>query len=150
MKKYILTLAAIILPMVAFAHDEGHGPKVDDTGKHGGILAPVVDAKDVEKGGHAHLVYKAELVRSEDGTVRVYYYDKEMKPIQIEKTFGKTANGVVETTKKKEVKTESFSLTVEDNAFVGKAPKPSSKPFNIHVRVKEGDRELFVGFDNLD
>jgi len=149
MKIYILTFAAMILPLVAFAHDEGHGPKLTDTAKQGGVVAPVIDAKDADKGAHATLVYKAELVRSEDGTVRVYFYDKDMKPLSNTK-LEKTANGIVEVIKKKEVTKTPFSMNLEEGAYVGKAPKASSKPFNIDVRVKEGERELLVAFDNLD
>jgi hypothetical protein len=150
MKKYVLAIAVIILPLIAFAHDEGHGPKLTDTAKQGGVLAPVIDSKDADKGAKAELVYKAELVRAEDGTVRVYFYDKDMKPLLSNSKFEKTANGIVEVIKKKEVTKTPFSLNFEEGAYIGKAPKASSKPFNIDVRVKEGERELLVGFDNLD
>jgi hypothetical protein len=153
MKKYMmipLAIATLLMPFLAVAHDEGHGPKLTDAGKHGGIVAPVIDSKEAEQGAHAHLVYKAELVISDDGTARVYFYDKEMKPLEVESKFGKTASGVVEVIKKKDVKTTPFSLTLEDGVYVGMAPKATSKPFNIDVRVKEGERELLVGFDNLD
>jgi hypothetical protein len=150
MKKHMLTLILLALPTLAFAHDEGHGPKLTDSGKQGGIVAPVIDAKDVDKGAKAEFIYKAELVRSEDGSVRLYVYDKDMKPMALEAKFGKEASGIVETEKKKEVTKTPFSLRLEEGAFLGKPEKPAIKPFNIDIRLKEAGRELLVAFDNLD
>jgi len=143
----MLTLA--LASTGALAHDEGHGPKVTDAGKQGGVLAPVIDAKDVKKGAHADLVYKAELVRSEDGTVRVYFYDKEMKALDLSK-LDQAGNGFVEFKKGKKWTKTPFALKQEDGAFIAKAPKAGAKPFNIDVHVKEGSRGLMAAFDNLD
>jgi hypothetical protein len=144
-----ITLIALIAAASAFAHDEGHGPKLTDTAKQGGIVAPVIDAKEASKGAKAGVVYKSELVRSEDGTVRVYLYDQDMNPLDLGK-LDKSAKGIVEFKKNKKWTKNEFSLSQEEGAFVGKAPKSPSKPFNIDVRVKEGSKELLTAFDNLD
>ncbi|MBI4346246.1 MAG: hypothetical protein HY553_05285, partial [Elusimicrobia bacterium] len=68
-------LLAAALASAAYAHDEGHGPKLTDQPPQGGVLTAVVEAKDAKLGPAAALVYKAELVRSDDGTVRVTLYD---------------------------------------------------------------------------
>jgi len=149
MKKTIGILITLLVASTSFAHDGGHGPKLTDTAKQGGVVSPVIAAKDANIGKKADLVYKAELVRSEDGTVRVYFYDKKMNPLDLSK-FEKSIQGIVETMKKKKMSKTPFALKLEDNAFVGKAPKPASKPFNIDVHVKEAGKELLAAFDNLD
>ncbi len=132
-----------------WAHDEGHGPKLTDSAKQGGVVSPVVEAKDASKGAKAPLIHKSELVRAEDGSVRVYLYDKEMKPLDLSQ-FDSSAKGVVEFKKNKKWNKVPFSLKQEEGAFVGKAPQVASKPFNIDIHVKEGSKELLAAFDNLD
>lgn len=149
MKKIVILVTAFLFSFSAMAHDEGHGPKLPDTGKQGGIVSSVVLLKDAAKGAKANLVYKSELVRSEDETVHLYFYDKEMNSLDLGK-FNKNAKGVVEVEKRKKVTKTPFDLTLEENAFVGNVPKPSSKPFNIDITVKEGDKVLLTAFDNLD
>lgn len=153
-------MKAILLIMVAalsyvgapklFAHDEGHGPKLTDQGKRGGVMSPVIDKKDYSKGAKAAVVYKGELVMSEDGTVRVYLYDVGMNPLDAVNLSAK-AKGVVETEKKGKMTRVPFPLNLEeDGGFMGVAPKSKVKPFNIDVVIKEGERDLLVAFDNLD
>ena len=78
----------------SYAHDEGHGPKLTDQGRQGGVVSPVIDKKDYSKGAKAPVVYKGELVRSEDGTVRVYIYDAQMNPLDAAR-LAPEAKGVV-------------------------------------------------------
>lgn len=146
--KKILALT-IALALNAFAHDEGHGPKLTDAPKQGGVVTSVVLAKDATLGTKAELHYKAELVRSADGTVRVYYYDKAMTPLKAG-TFSTTAKAILITAKKGKVTTQNFEMKIVEDHFEGKAPKPSRKPYNIDVKVMEGEKELLAAFDNLD
>lgn len=148
MRKSILFFS-LFLGLNVMAHDEGHGPKLSDTGKQGGIVSPVIDAGEASKGTKASLLYKAELVRSEDGTVRVYFYDKDMKPLDLAK-LDKSAKGFLEFKKNKKWTKQEFALSQEEGAFMAKAPKSPSKPFNIDVVVKESGKELLSAFDNLD
>jgi len=141
-------LSLLLLASVASAHDEGHGPKFVESSKQGGVTASVVDAKDAKLGAKAALVYKAELIRAEDGTVRVYLYDKKMTPLDAS-TFDKSAKAVLLAGKKK-AKQMAFALSLEEGAFIGKAPKAPSKPFNIEITFKEGKRTLLAAFENLD
>lgn len=147
MKKVLVLILAISIH--AFAHDEGHGPKLVDAPKQGGLVTSVVMAKDASKGPKAELIHKAELVRSNDGTVRVYYYDKDMNLLKAG-TFGLTAKAVLITTKKGKVTTQNFDLKFTEDHFEGKAPRPAKKPYNIDVKVMEGDKELLAAFDTLD
>lgn len=146
--KMILVLA-IAISVNAFAHDGGHGPKLADAPKQGGVVTSVVMAKDASKGTKAELIHKAELVRSAEGIVRVYYFDKDMNPLKAG-TFASTAKAVLITTKKGKVTTQKFDLKFVEDHFEGKAPRPAKKPYNIDVKVMEGDKELLAAFDNLD
>ncbi len=148
----VLTISCVLLlSTMAFAHDEGHGPKISDSPKQGGVVSGVIESKDASKGAQATLVHKGELARSDDGTVRLYLYDKQMSPLDVT-GFSQEAKGVVEFKKKKTKKWTKvpFTLKLEEGVFVGKAPQAESKPFNIDVKVNDGKRELLTAFDNLD
>ena len=147
--RYFLLSVAFLVSVAGIAHDEGHGPKLTDAAKQGGVVSPVIDAKDASKGAKASLVYKSELVRSEDGTVRVYFYDKDMNPLNLNQ-LDTSAKGIVEFKKNRKWNKVPFSLKQEEGAFVGKAPQVAAKPFNIDIHVKEGKKELLAAFDNLD
>jgi hypothetical protein len=147
--KWVALAACLMMTSPVRAHDEGHGPKLTDTGSYGGVVTAVVAAKDAGLGAQAPLIHKAELVRSEDGTVRVYLYDKDMKPLDIA-TFDKSAkaNLIAMTGGKESVL--PFDLQLEGSSFIGKAPQAPAKPFNIDVVMKAKDQELLSAFDNLD
>jgi hypothetical protein len=148
MKKVIMILA-IGLAATAQAHDEGHGPKLADTGKYGGLVSAVVLKADAGKGSAAALVYKAELVRSADGTTRVYLYDTAMKPID-SKGFETKGSASLAAKVKVKWKSVDFPLVLKDKSFVGTMPKPEAKPYNIDVTLKQDGKELLSAFDNLD
>lgn len=149
--KQTLLLAAISLGFFisAYAHDEGHGPKLSDTGKYGGLVSGVVLKSDAKLGAKAPLVHKAELVRSSDGMVRFYLYDQKMAPLDL-KTMSTKATASLAAKVKGKWKDLSFDLEVKDGVFIGKMPKPEAKPYNIDVVVKDGEKELLTAFDNLD
>lgn len=147
--KSILLAASLMLAAPAMAHDDGHGPKLTDTGSYGGVVTAVVEAKDAGLGAKAPLVHKAELVRGEDGTVRVYLYDKDMKPLDIA-AFEKSAKANLISMAGGKETVLPFDLQLEGNSFIGKAPQAPSKPFNIDVVMKAKDQELLSAFDNLD
>ena len=148
MKKLFITLA-LALTTIAYAHDEGHGPKLADTGKFGGLVSAVVLKSEAKLGTKATLLQKSELVRSVDGTVRVYIYDTAMKPADL-KSFDPKGSALLITSTKKKFKETSFPLELKDGAFVGTMPKPASKPYNIDVTIKNEGKELLSAFDNLD
>lgn len=147
MKTILVLLMALSLNV--FAHDEGHGPKLTDAPKQGGVVTSVVLAKEASKGTKADLIYKSELARTSDGTVRVYYYDKTMKQIDL-KGFAQKAKAELITSKKGKVNVQKFELEKHGDHYMGKMPKPARRPYNIDVKVKEGEKELLAAFDNLD
>ncbi len=147
MKKiYVLFLA---LSLNVYAHDEGHGPKLTDAPKMGGVVASVVLAKEASKGSKAELLYKGELARTSDGSVRIYYYDKDMNKIDLA-AFSEKASAEVITSRRGKVETQTFELVKHGDHYMGKMPTPARKPFNIDVKTKSADKELLVAFDNLD
>ena len=149
MKKRIFSSLVMLFANLAQAHDEGHGPKLADAGKYGGIVSSVVKVAEASKGAKAELMHKAELARSSDGTVRVYLYDKDMKPLDL-KAFDAKGSASLLVKMKGKWKSLDFPLELKDNAFVGKMPKPESKPYNIDVTLKSSDTKLLSAFDNLD
>lgn len=149
MIKKILFILTLALVGHAQAHDEGHGPKLADAGKYGGLVSAVVLKADAKKGAKAPLVNKAELVRAADGTLRIYMYDATMKPLDISTFDTKGTATIIAKVKKKMTETE-FALQIKDGAFVGTMPTPKSKPYNVDIVVKQNGKELLTAFDNLD
>lgn len=147
--KSVITVIFLVLSTLALAHDEGHGPKLTESGKFGGVLASVIEEGDIKKGPAAKRIYKAELVRSEENDVTIYIYDEKMNIVPMSK-FSKDGNGKLEIEKNKKFVTTDFKIVAKGNHFEGKAPRPEKRPFNIDVKFSEGTRDLFVAFDNLD
>ncbi|MEW5883932.1 MAG: hypothetical protein AB1725_06885 [Armatimonadota bacterium] len=149
MTRLAVLFAALLAASTSLAHDEGHGPRLmEEPPKQGGLIASVVDAKDAKLGPEAPLVYKAELIRSDDGTMRLFLYDAKMAPLD-GAAFEKKANAIILSGKKKNKK-RSFSLSREGGVYSGVAPKAPSRPFNLEVSLKDGKRSLLVAFENLD
>lgn len=146
--KLIITLI-LACSFSVFAHDEGHGPKLTDAPKQGGVISSVVLAKDAGLGTKAPMRYKAEIVRSQTGLVRLYFYDQKMEALK-SGMLAEAANGILISGKKGKKTEQKFELKWVTDHFEGQAPKPLRKPFNIDVKVMEGSTELLVAFDNLD
>lgn len=144
-----LFVVLMIFALNVSAHDEGHGPKLTDASKQGGIVAPVVLAKEASLGTKAAMKYKAEIVRSQEGIVRVYFYDQKMDSLKTGILASK-ANAILISGKKGKMTEQKFELIWKEDHFEGRSPKPVRKPYNIDVKVMEGATELLVAFDNLD
>ncbi len=95
------------------------------------------------------MVYKGELTRAQNGTIRVYVYDAQMKLLNLDR-FNTTANATLEVKKNRKWTKTVFELQQKDNAFVGKLPPITRKPFHIDVILREGNRDMLIAFDNLD
>ncbi|MEW6057105.1 MAG: hypothetical protein AB1540_10865 [Bdellovibrionota bacterium] len=170
MTKYAVFLS-LIFSSFAFAHDEGHGPKLTGVGDEGGMLYSVIEKnpkKVAKKGAEKHsdkpsLVYQAELVREKDEQgnpkIKVYLYEAEMVDGKLKRLEAEQmpdgAHGIVEVMKdlkkKKWVKESEFKLAKNEKFLEGKPKSPSKKPFNIDVTMKEkSGRELLVAFDGLE
>jgi hypothetical protein len=147
MMKIILLLLS--LNFMVLAHEGGHGPVIKDAPKQGGIVAPVVLAKDAKLGEKALMKHKAEIVRTQDGLVRIYFYDKAMIPMKAGALAAK-ASAMIVTHKKGKFTEQKFDLVWKDDHFEALLPRPARKPYNIDVHVMEGTQELLVAFDKLD
>lgn len=149
MNKMMFAIALAVAGL-AYAHDEGHGPKLSDAGKYGGVVMPVIDAKDADKGSKATLVHKSELVRGEDGSLNLYLYDQSMKQLDLAK-FGQSVTAKIGPMKRSpKWSSESFTLEKKGKSFVGKMPVAKVKPFFIDLTVTEGGRKLLTAYENLD
>lgn len=145
----LLTIASLLISTTSWSHDEGHGPKLTDTGLFGGVVTAVVDESEREKGAHANLVYKSELVKSKDGTVRVYLYDKNLKKLDISNLQNEAQAVLIAFPEGKEVE-KTFSLEKKGFYYQGKAPEAQTKPYNIDVVFMGKDKKYLAAFDNLD
>lgn len=148
MKNTIMALA-LCLSLQTQAHDEGHGPKISDTGKYGGLVSAVVLKSEAKKGAKAALVHKAELVRTSDGAAQVYLYDTEMKPLDLT-GFDAKGTASLGAKVKGKWKNTDFKLELKDKAFVGTLPKIQGRPYDIDVTLKHNNTELLTAFDSLD
>lgn len=127
---------------------EGHGEAPRDPSRFGGLLSGVVEAKKMKKNENNPVLYKAELVRSEDGTLRLYVFDLGMKSIGLDQ-FSQKIEASVENIKNK-IKL-NFSLEKSGEYYLGKMPKVTKRPFDLFFKLKDNKgKELFIGYDNLD
>ncbi len=147
--KSFLILLSLIFSLQILAHEGGHGD-VDEGGKFGGVMSPIVDKAEAGKGNKATFLYKAELVRAESGKLSFYIFDTKMNLVDL-KDFGSEISAKLEVKKKgKFTYVGDFKLTKSGNHFTGQLPKVDYKPFNIDFFLKLGAKDLFVGFSNLD
>ncbi len=145
----LLLVLSLMASLNVFAHEGGHG-EVEEGGKFGGIMSPIVDKSQAGKGNEAKFLYKAELVRSESGKLSFYIFDTKMKLVDLS-SFAPEISAKLEVKKKgKFTYVGDFKLVRNGNHFSGQLPKIDYKPFNIDFFLKKGSQDLFVGFSNLD
>ena len=149
MKCLLAILVLTFLSVNALAHDEGHGPKLGDQPKFGGLVAAVIDHLEVDKGRKAELLYKAELTKNAKGVVRVYFYDNAMKPISIDGFKAGVADLIHKDKTSKKWISKSFKLEKKGDFYEGTLPLKPRPPFNIDVKVDSKGKRLFMAFDNL-
>ncbi|MBD65968.1 MAG: hypothetical protein CME62_12225 [Halobacteriovoraceae bacterium] len=146
--KIQLSVLLILTSFLSFAHDEGHGPALKDESMNGGKVAAIISALDVKKGRKAEMLYKGELVHdSRDLSTKVYIYDTNMKAIDLSSFAGEMQAVQIERGKEK-----TFTLKKDKSGkfYQGARPKNKRVPFNIDIRVLNGDKALFGAFDGLD
>lgn len=141
-------LFAMLFSLQLFAHDEGHGPKLIETGNYGGIVAALIEEKNIGN-EEAEIKFKGEIVINKKYEVRFYIYDKEMKQQRL-KTFPESIKADVEIKIAGKFQRTPFELTKKGNNYYAQMPKPAKKPYNIDVYMEHDDKKLFVGFSNLD
>ena len=149
MKALSLTLAFSFC-LGVLAHDEGHGPQVKEAGQYGGILASVILEKDLKSRGAVTVRYKAELIRAQDGTLALYFYDLQMKPATLD-AFAVSMPVKMEVKRAgKFTYVGEFKLERNGQRYSGKLPAVRQRPFNLDVFPTVNQEKLFVGFSNLD
>ena len=147
--KNIIYFLVMIWSLQVFSHEGEHGPKINDGGKYGGLVAAVISKSDIKKSTQAKVLYKAELVRAADGTARIYLYNPDMKPADLKK-FATTANALLVTKVKKKFKERRFTFALQDNFYIAQLPHIEKKPYSIDVETKTSETDLSMGFENLD
>ena len=145
--KLLIFGLTLLLNATAFAH-EGHSDMPSELAKFGGSLENVVDYTKMQAKEKNNLpLMKAEFVRSEDGTVRLYLFDLKMKQLQVD-SLSKEAEVTVENPKEKTH--AKFTMKPQGDHFIGKIPTQKKKPFNIYIYFIKDAKKFFVAFDNLD
>lgn len=145
--KRLLLLPLLLSSVLASAHgDGGHEPRFEEPTRESRIVAPVILASEAALGPKAAEVYKAELVRAEDGGVKILLYAADLG------SLSDKAKGVVLSVNKGKKTKASFELTLDRglSAYVGKAPKAASNSYTIEITFSEGKRKLSSAFINLD
>ncbi len=147
--KKLLASIMLLMSIVAFAHEGGHG-EVEEGGKYGGVTSPVVSKTEAGLGAKAKTLFKAELVRAESGKLSLYLFDEKMNLLKLDQ-FGPEVEAKLEVKKKgKFTYVGDFKLTKNGNHFMGQLPKIDYKPFNIDLFLTSKEQKLFSGFSNLD
>ena len=148
--KKLTIIGLLMLSQFAFAHDEGHGPKLGDQPKFGGKVAAVIDKKEIKKGTDAEMLYKAELTKNTSNVVRVYMYDKKMSPITIKEFGSAAAEHQYKDRKTRKWVSKSFKLEKKKGYYEGSLNTKPRRPFNIDVTINNKNKKLFMAFDNLN
>ncbi len=161
MKLKIVLSCIAFVSALSFAHDGPHGPDINDGGNYGGQLAAVIKLGDKhdhegEKGGkhkehEPEIEYKAEFVRKEGQEVQLFFYQKDNinKNADIS-SFPAKLDGSVESEWKGKKEQQAFTFEKKGDLYVGKAPTPKRKPFNLEVQFKMKGETYFAGIKNQD
>ena len=146
-KRTLLTAMLAVGSVSAFAHDEWHGPKITKQGKYGGKLSAVIFKKDATN-HHAKAQYAAEMTKSGDGKLRLYFYDTDFKPKNISATSvsGTASYKSKETRKSTDTKIE---FKPSGDAFEAQLPKDIDKTVSVEVEIETKDGEYMAAFPRM-
>jgi hypothetical protein len=159
-----------LLSPQALAHEGGHAPTVNDSGRYGGIVAGVMehnhdhnhhDHDDHHSHSHHHtkddpevheapgVRYKAELVRSADQVLRLYLFNTDMSPVS-PSLLSPTADAELTSMAGKKKSKQTFTLKLAGRNYQGNLPNQTNKPFDAEFVLKIAGKEMVVAFDHLD
>ena len=138
----LLVAAALVSSSIGLAHDGGHGPKMTESGKFGGVMADIKDKTSAS-------VYKSELVKTSDGKVQLKVYDKAGKSVDLA-GWDKVAKATAVSGHKGSKKDSAFELTHDGTAFTGNVPAEVKAPFTLNVSFNEKGKELKTSFANQE
>lgn len=149
MRKFLIAVFLFSMMTGAQAHDEGHGPKLTDPAKYGGMIAPVIFKSDVDKGRKAKMQFKAEVTKNSAGKMRIYLYDTSMKPVknvEFEKLGGVVYFKDSKTGKSKDAK---LSVTKKGEEISTQLPKEVKGRFDFDFTFGIKKEKYFVAFDGM-
>ncbi|MCY4524294.1 MAG: hypothetical protein OXB84_06110, partial [Halobacteriovoraceae bacterium] len=122
MKNPLIAIFIMAIFSLSQAHEGGHHHQTTGSGKYGGVLTKVFPVSGDNHSAKPKAVYNAEIVKDEEGKIFVYFYDKKMKLIKLDK-FSNKANGMVKTGRGRKITKVPFLLNKNDTAFTGNIPK---------------------------
>ena len=139
--KYLITGLSILFCLQVFAHEGAEMVQAKFAPRFGGKVSHVE-----KKTGHHHEDrYVGELIVSDEGVMRLFFYDLAMKDISIAK-FPAEVKGAI--TSKKD-KTEIVLKKGEKN-YTGTLPRVKARPYRLEFNFNVNGENLSLGFKAMD
>jgi hypothetical protein len=146
-KKIVLSAALAMSSVVAFAHDEGHGPKIRNQGKYGGRLSSVIFKKDANNSS-AKAEYAAELTSSSDGTLRLYLYDTKLQPVSLSPKQV-TGNASYKSKETRKSTTSKIDFKQNGDSFESKLPADIDGTVSLEVDIATKNGDYMAAFPRI-
>lgn len=143
-KKFFICVAASFLSLSVFAHDEGHGPKVKNQGKYGGKMTSVILKKDHDA-ADAKAHYIAELTLSNDGMLRVYFYDTNLQPTVIAPK-ALTGTLIIKNKNAKNSSKTNLVFNPKGNSFEAKIDPVANRSAGLELVISTAEQDYLADF----
>lgn len=174
MKLLTIVLTCFLFALSALAHEGDEEFEVKDSPKFGGRVASIMREDknhtkhhskveshhhdDGHKDHHAKeedhhdddVVLKAEILISDDNTIRLYIFDKDMKAIPLA-DFPSQLKGVIKQGMgKRKKQAGEVNLAKDKNYFLGNIQRNDKKPFDLSFSFKYKNDDLVLNYNFLD
>ncbi|MGE3610731.1 MAG: hypothetical protein AB7I27_14155 [Bacteriovoracaceae bacterium] len=106
------------------------------------------EAKDHKDKHHDEAKYMAEIIVSDANVVRVYFYDLEMKLIDLAK-FPQEIKGSIKS-KQQTGRGEEIVFSKQAKNYVGKLPPIKKKPYDMTLEFRSTNEPLHISFKAMD
>lgn len=146
-KSIFLTIAMAFTGSIAHAHDSGHGPKMTLQGKFGGKLSAVILKKEANNSS-AKAHFAAELTKTTDGKLRLYFYDTKMGTLNPEIKMISGLSTYKSKASKKSV-TEKFDFKKEGDIYEAQLTPDVDGSVSIEVEMLTKDGEFMAAFPRM-
>lgn len=133
----------------SFAHEGDEEVTVKNNPRFGGRVANVTIEEDHHMGKkgsehHDEVKFMSEILVSDEGKVRLYFYDLAMKNIDL-KGFPEQMNLHVKLPGSLKV-----ILKKQNGVYIGDLPKIKKKPFDLFVDFNANELPLHITFKAMD
>lgn len=145
-KLFVFTVGCV-LSLFAYAHDGAHGPRVKKQGKYGGKMASVILKKDHDN-SEAKAQYIAELTLSNEGMLRVYFYDTDLQPTTFD---AKAITGTLVSKNKIKQNSSNTQLvfTLNGNSFEAKVDPSTSRAAGLELVISTTSNDYLADFARI-